>query len=137
MELIPDMSTTQFVLAFVRFANIYGIPTHIYSDNAKSFIAGVNHISTVFASQKFKEAFEIYNIKHVTIPLYAPWIGAVWERMIKTVKICLQKTIGRHKPTYFRLLTILSDIQHTIDSRSLTYRYSSEDGLDALKPIAF
>ena len=74
MELIPDMSTTQFVLAFVRFANIYGIPTHIYSDNAKSFIAGDNHISTVFASQKFKETFKIYSIKHVTIPLYEPWI---------------------------------------------------------------
>ena len=137
LELIPDMSTTQFMLAFVRFANIYGIPTHIYSDNAKSFIAGVNHISTVFASQKFKEAFEIYNIKHVTKPLYAPWIGAVWEKMIKTVKICLQKTIGRLKPTYFRLLTILSDIQHTVNSRPLTYHYSSEDGLDTITPNSF
>ena len=99
MELLPDMSTVQFVLAIVRFVNIFGIPTHIYSDNAKSFIAGVNHISTVFASQEFKETFEIYNIKHVTIPLYSPWMSAVWERMIKTVKICLQKTIGRLKLT--------------------------------------
>ena len=57
LELLSDMSTVQFVLAFVPFSNIYGIPTHIYSDNAKSFIAGVNHISTVFASQEFKETF--------------------------------------------------------------------------------
>ena len=35
LELLPDMSTVQLVLAFVRFANIFGIPTHIYSDNAK------------------------------------------------------------------------------------------------------
>ena len=137
MELLPDMSTGQFVLAFVRFANLYGLPTHIYSDNAKSFIAGVNHISAVFASSEFLETFSIYNIKHITIPLYAPWIGAVWERMIKTVKICLQKTIGRIKPTYFRLLTILSDIQHTINSRPLTYRCSEEVGLDVLTPNSF
>ena len=95
------MSTTQFVLAIVRFVNIFGIPTHIYSDNAKSFIAGVNHISTVFASQEFKDTFQIYNIKHVTIPLYSPWIGAVWERMIKTVKICLQKNYWQTQTNLF------------------------------------
>ena len=40
IELVPDMSTHQFVLAFTQFTNIYGIPSHFYSDNAKSFIAG-------------------------------------------------------------------------------------------------
>ena len=79
----------------------------------------------------------MFNIKHVTIPLYAPWIGAVWERMIKTVKICLQKTNGRLKPTYFKLLTILLDIQHTVNLRPLTYCYSSEDGLDTITPNSF
>ena len=72
LELIPDLSTVQFVLAIVRFANIYGMPTHIYTDNDKSFVAGVNHKSTVIKTQDFKETFLIYNIKHMTIPLYAP-----------------------------------------------------------------
>ena len=57
--------------------------------------------------------------------------------MIKTVKTCLQKTIGRIKPTYFRLLTILSDIQHTVNSRPLTYRCSEDTGLDILTPNSF
>lgn len=40
IELVKDMSTHSFVLALIRFTNIYGIPSHIYSDNARSFIAG-------------------------------------------------------------------------------------------------
>ena len=72
LELLLDISTGQFIIAFVRSSNIYGITTHIYSNNAKSFIVGVNHIPTVFASNEFRETFEIYNAKHVTIPLYAP-----------------------------------------------------------------
>ena len=40
IELVPDMSTLQFVIAFTCFTNVYGIPSHLYSDNAESFIAG-------------------------------------------------------------------------------------------------
>ena len=36
LELIPDQSAEQFVLALVRFCNVYGIPDDIYSDNALS-----------------------------------------------------------------------------------------------------
>ena len=40
IELIPDMSTHSFILALLRFTNIYGIPSYIHSDNARSFISG-------------------------------------------------------------------------------------------------
>ena len=67
-ELVQDMSTHSFILALLRFTNIYGIPSHIYSDNAKSFIAGCKLMDEVFASSEFNDKFEIYHIK---IPLYA------------------------------------------------------------------
>ena len=41
LYLIPDMSISSFLLSFKRVCNCYGISTHIYSDNVKSFIAGV------------------------------------------------------------------------------------------------
>ena len=37
-ELLPDMSTRNFVLAFQRFCNMYSSPQYLYSDNAKTFI---------------------------------------------------------------------------------------------------
>ena len=137
IELVPDMTANQFVLALVRFVNLYGIPTHIYSDNDRSIIAGVNLVSQVFASSEFKEKFDKFNIKHIRIPLYSPWVGATWERMIKTLKCCLAKTLLRVVPSYFRLLTILSDIQLAINSRPLTYRCAQDASLEIISPNVF
>ena len=39
-ELLPDMSTKNFLLAFHRFCNQYSIPHYLYSDNAKAFLKG-------------------------------------------------------------------------------------------------
>ena len=52
------------------------------------------------------------------------------------LKNCLYKVIGRSKLTYFRLLTSLSNIQLAINSRSLTYRSSSES-LEFITPNSF
>ena len=73
IELIPEMSTNHFVLALVRFCNEYGIPDTVYSDNAKSFIAGVHFMERVFTCDDFKQQFGVYEIKHMKIPLYLPW----------------------------------------------------------------
>lgn len=129
IELVKDMSTHSFVLALIRFTNIYGIPSHIYSDNARSFIAGCNLIEEVFASSAFNEHFQVYNIKHIRIPLYAAWVGSTWERMIRTIKSCLYKTIGRSRIRYFDLLTVISDVQSAINQIPLTYRCSSDSDL--------
>ena len=48
------------------------------------------------------------------------------ERMIKTTKTCLFKTLGRAKSDYFQLLTMISDIQRVINFRPLTYRRTSD-----------
>ena len=42
IELIPDMCTQAFIQALIRFCNIHGVPTHIYSDNTCSFKMTLN-----------------------------------------------------------------------------------------------
>ena len=101
IELIPEMSTDQFVLAMIRFCNTYGIPSHLYSDNAKSFISGVNIMDKVFTSNVFKERFGVYDIKHIRIPVYSPWVGATWERLIRTVKDCLKEHLAGRNVNIF------------------------------------
>ena len=96
-ELVPDMSTHQFVLAFTRFTNVYDIPLHLYSDNAKSFIAGAEILQKALVCDEHKANFDVFDIQHVKIPLYSAWVGATWERLIRTVKSCLYKSIGRSK----------------------------------------
>ena len=137
IELIPDMHTHALVLALIRFTNIYGVPSHIYSDNARSFVAGVNLIQQMFLSSEFCEHFSKYNVKHIRIPVYSAWVGSTWERMIRVIKSCMYKVIGRATISYFRLLTILSDIQVSVNSRPLTYRCSSDSSLECITPNCF
>ena len=40
----------------------------------------------------------------------APWYGGFFEKLIKSVKRCLNKSIGNSKVTYEVLLTTLSEV---------------------------
>ena len=137
IELLPDMSAENFVLSLVRFSNQYGIPENIYSDNAANFAAGVPKLSKIFESQIFQENFGTTPLRHLCIPLGAPWVGSCWERTIRIIKDCLKKTIGRHKLDYFKFVTILSDIQLAVNNRPLTYRCADNDSLEVITPYKF
>ena len=136
LEAVSTMSTAEFILAFVRFVNRYGTPSVVYSDNAKSFIQAGNIIEQLLTSSEFEEKFRIASISHKTIPIYAAWYGATWERLIKTVKHCLFKVLGRSTPTLPEFVTFLSDIQKILNNRPLTYR-SCENEVDIITPNHF
>ena len=136
IELVTDMSAQSFVLAFLKFVNLYGVPSYLYSDNARSFVSGGLTLDQALECDEYKAHFQNYEIKHIRIPVYSAWVGATWERLIRTIKSCLYKTIGRARLSYFELLTVISDIQSAINARPLTYR-SSEGDLEAITPSSF
>lgn len=43
LELVEDITIRSFVMAFTRFANMWGLPSHLYNDNAKSFIVDISY----------------------------------------------------------------------------------------------
>jgi len=108
----------------------------VYSDNAKSFVQGGELLQNALKSEEGKEFFQANQIKHIKIPLYSPWIGAVWERMIRTVKDCLYKAMGRSTLEYFEFITLLSEIEEAVNSRLLTYM-SLDNDIAPLNPNAF
>ena len=73
LEAVEAMSTAEFILAFVWFVNRYGIPSVVYSDNAKSFIQAGNIIEQLLSSSEFEEKFRLASISHKTMPIYAAW----------------------------------------------------------------
>ena len=52
------MSTAEFILAFIRFVNRYGIPLAVYSDSAKSFLQAGGIIKTYCHPQSLKRNLE-------------------------------------------------------------------------------
>lgn len=59
----------------------------------------------------------------------APWHGGFWERLIKSVKRCLKKSIGRAMLSFEELRTILVEIESTLNNRPITYVYDDEEGV--------
>ena len=65
----------------------------------------------------------------------APWWGGYWERMVRSVKRCLKKTIGRSTVTTEELNTILVEVEATLNNRPITYLYDDMEGVSqALTP---
>ena len=137
LEIVPDMSTDSFLAAFVRFTNRFGFPVTLYSDNAPSFTQAAKFLNKSFSDDHVTEVMSRNNIKHVQIPLYSAWFGSSWERLIRVVKSCLFKSIGKSKMEYFRFLTLLTDIQEAVNSRPLTYRDTSNTDHEIISPNSF
>ena len=47
LELVNDMSIHSVIFALVQFFTLYEVPSHIYSDNARAFVAGGNLVKQV------------------------------------------------------------------------------------------
>ena len=89
---------------------MYTIQRYIYSDNTRTFIQGGKVLQHALASQEFEAKLTELNIVHVHIPLFAPHFGALWERMIRTIKSFLYNVVGKAMMSYFEMLTIISNI---------------------------
>ena len=134
LDLVADLSLKSFLQSFRRFCSTYCVPAFLYTDNAKQFIASQKVLNNIFISDEFQEHLTQHNIKHRTIPVYASWVGGVYERQIKTVKHCLYKSVGRAKLDYFELLTQLMEIQNMVNCRPITYVHSGIDDIEPLTP---
>lgn len=55
IELVPDMNASSFSQAFIPFTNVNGVHSHLYSDNARMFIAAATIINKGMVKDEFKE----------------------------------------------------------------------------------
>ena len=104
-----------------RFIARRGCPQQILSDNGSAFYA--------IETQKFATE---RNVKWKYSLTKAPWYGAIWERLIQSVKRCLKREVGRAKLTVIEMQTVLVEIETIINSRPLYPLY--DDFIQPLTP---
>ena len=51
----------------------------------------------------------------------APWWGGWWERLVRTTKAALRKSLGKESVNRSQFETILAEVEGFINSRPLTY----------------
>ena len=122
LGLVPDTTCAAFVRNLKRFISRNRIPRLFISDNAKCFTGPE---LTTFVHQIHSEWKFILSV--------SPWWGGFWERLVKSVKRCLRKTIGKSKLTYEELETVIVEIEGVLNSRPLCYVYDDPSN-DVLTP---
>ncbi|XP_065654791.1 uncharacterized protein LOC136081405 [Hydra vulgaris] len=122
LDLVSDLSSTSCIRGLRRFFARRGVPSKILSDNGTQFVAEQTQL---FASNKSIDW-------QFNVPA-APWWGGLFERMIRMVKRCLKKVVGKARLNYEQMLTLLQEIETVINNRPLTFVYN-EPCVEALTP---
>ena len=70
-----------------------------------------NDLRKLFKHSDVKKFLATKRIEWLFNLAKAPWYGSIYERLIKTVKRCLKKTLRNSKVTADELYTILVEIE--------------------------
>lgn len=90
LELVSDLTTESFLLAFRRFVARRGICRVIYSDNDKTFKRAADELQALWNklnTDQLREFFSERRIQWKFIVERVAWWGGMWERMVKSVKL--------------------------------------------------
>ncbi|GFW22563.1 integrase catalytic domain-containing protein, partial [Trichonephila clavipes] len=136
LELVSYISTAVFLLSFRRFLAKRGRPRIIYSDNDTNFRGAYNELVDIDWNEVSRYA-EIQRITWKFIPPTAAWWGDFGERLVRTVKEPLRRTLGNAIFTYEEFLTILCECKKVVNSPPLTYLSEDMQDLTPITPARF
>lgn len=138
LELVPNLTGDQFLMALERFCCLKRVPKLIISDNAKTFvfIQPLVGIKVQIRDHKINHLLTSNRIEWYFIPQYAPWFGGAYERLIQIIKKCLKISYGKVYLTYIELQTVLYKIADILNGRPLTY-VSADEVVEPLTPNHF
>ena len=126
LDLVPDLTAQAFLRSFRRLTARRGRPSVVVSDNGKTFKPPAGEITRILNDPGVKQHFAKEHMKWTCNLEKAPWWGGVFERLVRSVKRCLKKTISGAKLTYEELLTVVIEVEMILNCRPLSF-VSSED----------
>ena len=85
------------------------------------FVAASKWIKRINKSEILHQFLNTKGIKWKFYLSRTPWWGGQFERMVRVAKNALYKTVGKSKLEWHELAEVLTDIETTLNNRSLTY----------------
>ncbi|XP_043234482.1 uncharacterized protein LOC122387896 [Amphibalanus amphitrite] len=123
LELTGSLSQADFLMALRRFAARRTLPSVIYSDNARTFSGADQLMQRYFGHLAPRWKFIVPN---------SPWWGGWWERLVRSVKVRLRKSLGTRCLTQVEFETVLTEVESCVNSRPLT---QVTDAIDCESPL--
>ena len=140
LEIAGDLSTYAFILALRRFISRRGKVNIIRSDNETNFVGARKELKQAIKSidqNTVNKHLVAKGIKWKFNPPVSPWIGGIWESLVKSVKGSL-KVIIRNKLFIEECLsTFLCEVESILNQRPLTPISDDVNDLKALSPSHF
>ena len=132
LDVVHNLSV-EFFRCLKRFIARRGLPRKIVSDNAKTFKSTARIIRKLMNHPDIDRYLSDHRMIWSFNLERAPWWGGVFERLIRSVKRCLKKVIGRAKLTHEELITVVTEVEMIVNSRPLSY-VSQEDSEEPITP---
>uniref|UniRef100_A0A7I5EAZ9 Integrase catalytic domain-containing protein n=1 Tax=Haemonchus contortus TaxID=6289 RepID=A0A7I5EAZ9_HAECO len=141
LELVVNNTVQEFLLASRRFIARRGTPDIIYSDNATTFHAADDALSSVVCATAYWRQVADFSANHkITSRFITPlshWKGGFYERMVQLFKISFRKVVGRTPLMHEEFQTVVAEIEAVIYSRPITPFREAQSSVSALRPIHF
>lgn len=140
LEVVPSMSTPSTHFALRRFLAARPGCTLINTDNFRSFGKAATDIKRMFNSLKDPECHELLAKRRIRWTHNCPkaaWHGGYFERLVRTVKTALVKTLGKSLIGMEEFRTIVSELAAVINDRPLTYLGGETDVPRPVTPAHF
>ncbi|GBO08570.1 hypothetical protein AVEN_154299-1 [Araneus ventricosus] len=140
LEVVSNMSIKSFIMSLRRFLARRGCVKVFYSDNAKTYRSSceiLKGFKSIIRQPELKSFITSEGISWKFIPERSPWWGGFWERLMRSIREPLRKTLGRALLTLEELSTILTEIESVINNRPITYDSDELDEPRALTPSHF
>ena len=129
LELVESLDVQSFIRCFRRFCARRGMPRTLISDNAKTFQTVAKEVKNLIRSPRLGNHLSSRGIRWHFIVERSPWQGGIWERLIRSVKRCLIKVVGRGMLNFMEVSTLLVEIECIINARPITYIYDDTEGV--------
>ncbi|KAM7309840.1 uncharacterized protein ISCGN_006825 [Ixodes scapularis] len=140
LELVSNLTTEAFIMAFQRFTARRGLPSVAYTDNALTFKRAAKDLCgmwDVLRNPYFLDHCSQNRIKWRFIAERAAWWGGFWERMVQTVKRSLRVILGKNKFGFEEMTTIPQAVEAVVNSRPLAPVHDAPHEQEALTPAHF
>ena len=132
VDVSSDYSTGSFLQVLRRFASVRGWPRRVYSHNGTQLVAASKELKDVVTGLD-EATLQRYGVVHGTdwqfTPADAPWMNAITEALVKSVKNALNAAIGDQVMRFSELQNVMFNAARLVNQRPIArHPADPEDG---------